>query len=312
MTTLLDRMTAHPQVRVKDIGDGIVACNFTRKAFAKGLWDNETCLARGLFINSNTGDIVARGYQKFFGVGDYNGPSVEKYISTVSYPVTVAEKGNGYLGIMSTVNGELRMFSKSGITSYSEHAMNLFQEATSKEQKQDLLDYLELMDASVLFEIIDPWVDPHIVEYSNPELMIIGLVANTEEFQLLPTGVVEHILGIGESSLFRVPIKTVVESEEELVSAIKSSQSSMDTEGTVLCDDNGYMVKVKSERYLTVKSYRGVLEKVLRGEEVSDLRATSVLEELKKDGYDGLSNFAVKNINGDQVLDLPVLAHYIP
>ena len=75
-TNLLNEMANNDLVRVKESGvPGVVACNFTRKAFYKGAWDEQTVRARGLFLDKNTGAVVARGYDKFFNVGQSGAPA---------------------------------------------------------------------------------------------------------------------------------------------------------------------------------------------------------------------------------------------
>ena len=52
---------------------GILACNFSRRAFTKGLWDETSCKARGLFLRADDAEVVARGYDKFFNLGQAPG-----------------------------------------------------------------------------------------------------------------------------------------------------------------------------------------------------------------------------------------------
>ena len=67
---LLEEMRANPNVNVRATEPaGVLACNFTRKAFYKGAWDKTTAKARGLFIHAETGKIVGRGYEKILQYG---------------------------------------------------------------------------------------------------------------------------------------------------------------------------------------------------------------------------------------------------
>ena len=38
---------------------GVLACNFTKRAFAKGIWDETSCRARGLFLREADDEVVA-------------------------------------------------------------------------------------------------------------------------------------------------------------------------------------------------------------------------------------------------------------
>ena len=124
---LLNDMMNNNLVRVKESGvHGVVACNFTRKAFYKGAWDSQTVRARGLFLDKNTGKVVARGYDKFFNVGQSGAPATIRDLAEEAQRaaknderagrVTIRRKHNGFLAIASVINGGLVVLYKSGIT----------------------------------------------------------------------------------------------------------------------------------------------------------------------------------------------------
>ena len=46
----------------------VCSFNFSRDIFFKGKWNNLSKIARGLFINTASNEIVARGYDKFFNL----------------------------------------------------------------------------------------------------------------------------------------------------------------------------------------------------------------------------------------------------
>lgn len=306
MSTLFDRMSDHPEVRIKDLGDGIVACNFTHKAFREGVWDASTTAARGLFLDVETDKVLARGYEKFFGLDEWQGHDLNDYLGKVSYPVQVTEKGNGYLGIVSVVRGELTFYSKSGPTQFSEHFESMFRENSTDEQIEKFTDVLADMDASALFEVIDPARDPHIVQYDAPMLMLLNLVKNAEQFAILDsTSAFAVFEGNG---YFTLPYTFTAETEDELREAVSSAKNSLTTEGVVIRDANTFMVKVKSRHYKTVKSLRGALTRVLNGKD--DQRALPVLKALEADGKT-LDDFMIENVQGNISLDLPKIAPYI-
>ena len=62
---ILKKLDSSPLIHKKYLNDGIVSYNFTRDAFYKKQWDEMTTTARGLFVDSETGKIVARSYNKF-------------------------------------------------------------------------------------------------------------------------------------------------------------------------------------------------------------------------------------------------------
>src|SRR5699024_9949860 len=95
---LSQRLAADEGIRAKDIGNGITAYNFTRDTFHKGNWSPVTTAARGLFLRDDT--VVARGYEKFFNLGERHGYTKDQVLETFELPVRISEKANGFLMIV--------------------------------------------------------------------------------------------------------------------------------------------------------------------------------------------------------------------
>src|SRR5699024_12089708 len=93
-------LRSFPTRRSSDLD--VVACNFTRKAFQEGAWTDLTMHARGLFNDEAEEKIVARGYEKFFHIGEEPGRERRDRKSTrlnsshvsISYAVFCLEKKN--------------------------------------------------------------------------------------------------------------------------------------------------------------------------------------------------------------------------
>ncbi len=69
--TILDMLLHSSLVQTKQLPDNVVSINFTRDAFDKKEWNDLTVRARGLFVTTNTKEIVARSYNKFFDSSEY-------------------------------------------------------------------------------------------------------------------------------------------------------------------------------------------------------------------------------------------------
>lgn len=68
---MLDVLDNNDNIKVvPQLDTHISSYNFTKNAFQNGVWDEITTKARGLFINTCTFEIVARGYDKFFNIKD--------------------------------------------------------------------------------------------------------------------------------------------------------------------------------------------------------------------------------------------------
>lgn len=153
-----DHVNQHP------VEDGIVANNFDRTAFRKGIWDEMTTKARGLFTRGD--DIVGRGFNKFFQIGQ----RPDATLDSLQFPVTVEKKWNGFLTVTfwDQDTNKLRIYSKGGYPKMTTEAQRILH-ATGWEQK--LIAYFTAdssnQDTTVLFEVIDPVNDPHIVKYDQ-------------------------------------------------------------------------------------------------------------------------------------------------
>ena len=78
----------------------IASFNFKRSVFFDRNWNARTITARGLFINTNTNDIVARSYNKFFNINEFEHCDIASLSRIFQFPVTCYRKENGFLGIV--------------------------------------------------------------------------------------------------------------------------------------------------------------------------------------------------------------------
>ena len=86
-------------VNVKGCKHNMYSLNFTRNAFIGKKWNLATIKARGLFVDKKTGEVRLRSYDKFFNLGEQKETRVENLEKSLVFPVKVAVKENGYLGI---------------------------------------------------------------------------------------------------------------------------------------------------------------------------------------------------------------------
>lgn len=316
MTNLLERMRSHPHIRVNETMPGVFACNFTRKAFYKGIWDQQTVKARGLFLDKD-GNVLARGFDKFFGIGDYNGPSMDQFLDEAEFPVTVQRKENGFLAIVASINGTLQVFSKSGVTDYSKHAEKILFDNLLPEAVESLNTVLMTNNMSLAVEVVDPYSDPHIELYDAPKGVILAGIKNQEKFEVVRDPImdlIDFIITNGIRSTYNTSItlldpsdrmNCVAHSEDSIKSIIEEVESYRDSEGLVLRDRSGKMWKYKTEWYKRVKSVRGSLQRTLKGE--TDEMSGKILLALSDMGR-SLGDYRTTDIGGRVVFDLPRLA----
>lgn len=88
LTDGLVRRQEHPELP-------LAILNYTERAAYQGTWNEATLNSRGLIVNTDTGDIVARPFPKFFNYGQPGAPDLD-----LDAPAAVTEKVDGSLGIL--------------------------------------------------------------------------------------------------------------------------------------------------------------------------------------------------------------------
>lgn len=160
---LIDLRRHNKEIKEKVLDNGVSSFNFSRDVFFKQNWSDISKVARGLFLDSTTGAVVARSWPKFFNWGEYE--VTEEYIKDhMEFPVQVFTKYNGYLGLLSFHKGELFFASKTTTEGpYAENFKRIFYEQVSPENVYAVQQFLAENGATMLFEVIDPVNDPHII-----------------------------------------------------------------------------------------------------------------------------------------------------
>lgn len=150
---------------------------YASKVFYDNLWDKYPVLrmCRGTIVDRDL-NVLAYAFRKVFNLGE-NGTKIP------SFPFEAIEKINGFLGVVSSVNGRI-VFSTTGTadsafakcleTMFLDHADTL--EGSTKKR---LLALMEATNSGLLFEVVSP-DDPHIIK-EEPGLYLIGMVNNCQE-----------------------------------------------------------------------------------------------------------------------------------
>lgn len=172
-------------VKEKEMGN-ISSFNFTRDAFYKKEWNDQTTKARGLFIDTRTNEISARGYTKFMNINETEETKIMNLKSTLQFPVTAYVKENGFLGLIS-YNKDIDdlMFSTKSVVDYAAQEgdlvnvfKDLYMSIATDEQKQDLLNYVKLNNKSIVCECVHQDKDPHIIEYDSNRIYLLDIINN--------------------------------------------------------------------------------------------------------------------------------------
>ena len=253
-------------VKVKKCSPNLYSLNFTSRVFHKRLWNENTVQARGLFVDRMTGDVKLRSYNKFFNLNERPESELNNLANTLSFPVEIRTKENGYLAILGVINDELVFASKS--TTEGMHVdlfKNLFQKLPTSLQ-EEIKELLKHNSCSMMFEVISQ-EDTHIIKYDQDHLYVLDMIQNTLDvngkhidvsFSREKLAELDSILKKYDTQLISI-VKTIqqVNTMDELKDIInKELNSYHESEGFVLVDSNGFMTKFKGPYYNTWKHRR--------------------------------------------------------
>lgn len=255
---VISDLMSNKDINVNEYGN-IVSLNFKRNVFYSRKWDELTIKARGLFVNKKTNAIVARSYDKFFNLDEFRSHSLPNIIAKVKFPVKEYRKENGYLGIIGydQETDELLFCSKSSLESEHSKWFKSFFNGIGLELKLILKD----LNASLVFEVVLPDKDPHIIEYDKPVLYLLDIIKNQLSFEIKEEfNIREYLLGFFTGAGINVKSKELVsvsDTAEELVRNVDATRDVV-YEGSVFVDANNFMFKVKSNYYMKWKQLRGI------------------------------------------------------
>ena len=248
---------------------------FTRKAFYDANWDSVNTVARGLFVNHNTKEIVCRSYKKFFNLNENEHHQKRSLKNRLVFPVEVFQKENGFLGLVGYDSQTDKLFitSKSAVEGdFADNFRRLFNQTFNEYQQTLIKNNLRDQEASLVFEVVDPVADPHIVNYDKEQIILLDIVARSEKFQKAPFDSVKAFankFGIEHKKRFAKfhdwrhfdAWMTNVESRNDMTKP--------DIEGYVVEDASGFHFKIKTPYYSFWKWQRSIKDRKAKSVEHS-------------------------------------------
>lgn len=219
-------------VSVKERGS-LRLFNYTAKAQYAVEWTDFELLSRGLIIDSDTGEVVACPFDKFFNWGE-GGRFADCPIKSIT------EKMDGSLGILYRENGEYRIATRGAFDS----AQALW--ATHYLQDYIIPNYSLTglnVNLTLLFEIIYP-ENRIVLDYGDREDLVLLAVRNRLTGEYLSWSRVE---GIAKKYGFSMPQTHFFTTPEQIIQATKTLPAS--AEGWVVEFMDGQRFKFKGDEY---------------------------------------------------------------
>ena len=266
-------MNEHPEVRERasQAFPNVVSLNFSRKVFFNSSWDSVTVKARGLFLNKETGSIVARFADKFWNIGEKPEVSMEALREKLVFPITAWNKENGFLGLLGYDSESDKLFASSKSTTEGDFAgwfREILDETIPSPGKRDALKrFLRDTESCMAFEVIDPVRDPHMIEYPERKLVLLDVVHRSTDFARLTYCQLEQVgkdfgLEIKKKGVTLENLKSFEGWRHQVM-----SNTSRKIEGWVIEDATGFQVKDKTPFYSFWKLARGMKDAIIRERE---------------------------------------------
>lgn len=216
--------------RIKEERQGSLSIlNYTQQAMFDNEWTVYECVCRGLILNNQTGEVVARAFDKFFNWGQGERKTDAKIVG-------VTEKMDGSLGVSyRNENGETCIATRGSFV--SEQAMFATRFA------RDLAISFQDDGWTLLFEIIYP-ENRIVIDYKGFSGLVLLAARHIETGTYVPRGILEEV-----ASEIGVPVvkRHAIDSVDDLLAFVSMLDATQ--EGFVAEFSDGSRFKFKGEEY---------------------------------------------------------------
>ena len=227
-----------------DPNSDLIIWNYTDSAQYDRYWNYYTIHARGL-ITDSVGNVIAKGYSKFFNLEEHQNYKYFDYDNDVEKDIPlnnnfrVNEKIDGFLILIFYYNGELKVTSRGSFDNhFVDKAKKILNEKLVNQKYEDVFN----KNYTYIFELIDP-ENSIVVEYQNEDLVLLGINEPKTNTELSFKEVEKY------SKYF-----TVVNSYDEFynvnqIAELVKNPEFQNREGFVITFYNGFKVKLKFQEY---------------------------------------------------------------
>ena len=208
--------------------------------------DERIRMARGIVLDTATGEIVARPYEKFFNLGQVaNGverPEVAKLVTWQPEPFAVSEKMDGSLAIVYAYDGELHVGS-TGNPDFVANGVLVADRLKAILSEQDYRRVADLAFAgyTLLFEYLNPEY-VIVINYQEEAFKLHGMVHTATGRDFAPA----ELRGLKLSDNVLAPVYPELRNFDAVQGYLDNHQ---DIEGFVVRFKSGLRLKLKTEQY---------------------------------------------------------------
>lgn len=305
------RLRENKHVMEKRFGD-ISSFNFTRDAFYKGIWDEQTVKARGLYIDIPHQRVAARAYNKFFNVGEIMETKLDMLRQKMSFPATAYRKENGFLGLVSYNPNTDDLFITTKSSPEGDYAEWLRAMVLDRDtgRLECLKQYLMENNVTAVFECVDMEHDPHVIDYPHSGLFLLDLVKNDIRYSKMSYTEVcglANLIGVeAKRECFRFASWQEFYDWYQTVTAEDFPDK---LEGYVVEGANGYMVKVKLPYYRYWKRLRGLAQAAIRHGELNPRHAAALFDPLSNHFFTWAKSLHERPDRDTLPMDIVTLRH---
>jgi hypothetical protein len=264
---ILDMLLQNKDIRVKHLKDNVVSINFTREVFYKKRWNELTKVARGLFVNKNTKEIVARSFKKFFNFEETDYYKTNSLRRKMVFPAKAYLKYNGYLGIVGYNSEVDKLFVATKSTNTGDMQKVFYSLLQETGKMNEIENVCKEYNQSMIFEVIDPINDPHIIPSEKQEIVLLDVIDRTWDFnRSLDVKDIGKKLGLKVKELaYEFENYNEFFKFTEDVSREGYTYKDKYVEGFVVEDSAGMMIKFKTDFYKTWKFARNMKDTLQAG-----------------------------------------------
>jgi RNA ligase len=252
--------------------DGRLIFNYTKRAVYEGRWNFFECASRGLIIDIQTGEIVARGFDKFWNwLQDGRQPAPDAHI------IAITDKIDGSLGVLYRHRGQYRIATRGSFDSPQALWATEFLNA-----RYDLTGLPD--DLTLLFEIIYP-ANRVVVDYGEREDLVLLAARKRDTGDYLPF--YPNVAELGQRYGFTLPQTYSFSDVAQIIEQARAL--GVTHEGFVAEFSDGSRFKFKGSRYTELQrmilslTFKNTLKAVASGSlnEIFELVPDEFLTEVR-------------------------------